>query len=599
MKGRKIVCYVILLLLSSVWELKAAFINDGKESSLKTGEDFVALEVVDNLEKASIKVFHKLELQTKLPVKFNNPYDPGEIELYGLFIGPDNREYRIPGFFYQPFLRKAVKDKESYHPLNGGEWRVRFTPNKPGEWSYQLIAEYSGAKIQTDSKTFTVRSGERPGFVRVAPGNTGYFSFDNGQPFLPIGSNVAWYDGRGMIAYEKWFSKMAENGSNYARIWLAPWGFAPEWTDTGLGGYHNRQLQAWQLDYLFELSEKHGIYLMLCLINHGQFSTDTDAEWVHNPYNIENGGFLKEPVEFLTDPRAKELFKRKLRYIVARWGYSVNLFSWEWFNEVNLTAGLGDGSLLTPWMEEMESYLRTIDPYGRLVSNSYSCSYRGDEPEWTTRAVDYLQIHQYNQFNWSKAWRQTISDLRGGSSKPILIGEYGLQSMVNDPQGIHFHEGLWAGIFAGSAGTGMIWWWDTFLEPNNLYYHFKGVSRFMEGETLHQGRLRPIQLVDNEQLLGYGLVGDSKALVWARSKKYNHRYFENAARKIGSSFVRFPKVSGIIQVPGLVPGQYQVEMWDTIKGKIIKSKVRQLDEGNFLLELPKFKKDLAFKIYRL
>ncbi|NLW48516.1 MAG: DUF5060 domain-containing protein, partial [Firmicutes bacterium] len=373
--------------------------------------------------------------------------------------------------------RVVKKGKESYHPVDGAEWRVRFTPTQPGEWSYRIIAEYGGEKFAIDPVTFTVQSGERSGFIRVAPGDNGYFCFDNAQQYLPIGSNVAWYDERGMVAYEKWFSQMAANGSNYARIWLAPWGFAPEWKDTGLGRYHNRQLQAWQLDYLFELAEKHDIYLMLCLANHGQFSTNTNAEWEDNPYNIKNGGFLKEPVEFLTDPRAKELFKRRLRYIVARWGYSVNLFSWEWFNEVNLTAGLGDGSILSPWMEEMNNYLKIIDPYDRLVSNSYSSSYRGDEPEWTTTAVDYLQIHQYNQFNWSKAWWQTISDLRKFSSKPILIGEYGLQSIVNDPQGIHFHEGLWAGIFTGSAGTAMLWWWDTFIEPNNLYYHFKGVRR--------------------------------------------------------------------------------------------------------------------------
>lgn len=572
---------------------------DGINPETKTSGNLALFEIGNNLERGNIQAYHKLEIQIKVSAEFRNPYDPEEIDLYGIFTGPDGKDYRIPGFYYQPFSRKIEKGKERYYPSGSAGWRVRFTPTRPGEWSYRLVAEYGGKRFQTGPATFTVRPGERPGFVGVAPGNTGYFCFGNGQLFLPIGSNVAWYDGRGMIAYEKWFSKMAANGSNYARIWLAPWGFAPEWKDTGLGIYHNRQLLAWQLDYLFELAEKHGIYLMLCLTNHGQFSKNTNAEWERNPYNIENGGFLKEPVEFLTDPKAKELFKRKLRYIVARWGYSVNLFSWEWFNEVNLTAGLGDGSILTPWMEEMESYLRTIDPYERLVSNSYSSSFRGDEPEWTTEAVDYLQIHQYNQFNWSKAWWQTISDIRGVSKRPILVGEYGFQSLINDPQGIHFHEGLWAGIFTGSAGTGMIWWWDTFLEPNNLYYHFKGVSRFFAGEALHQGDLHPVELADNKQLLAYGLVGDSRALIWARSKKYNHRYFENAARKVGPALVRFPKVGGIIEVPGLLPGQYKIEVWDTIKGKIIKSKVQKLDGGDFRLQLPKFKKDLAFKVYRL
>lgn len=74
---------------------------------------------------------------------------------------------------------------------------------------------------------------------------------------------------------------------------------------------------------------------------------------------------------------------------------------------------------------------------------------------------------------------------------------------------------------------------------------------------------------------------------------------ENAARKVGNSWVKFPKVSGTIEVPGLIPGEYQVEIWDTIKGNIIKSSLQQVDKGNFQLQLPKFKKDLALKINKL
>ena len=87
-----------------------------------------------------------------------------------------------------------------------------------------------------------------------------------------------------------------------------------------------------------------------------------------NPYNVVRGGFLKEPVDFLTDVGARKLFKQKLRYIVARWGYITNLFSWEWWNEVKLTDGLGDLALLTPWLREMNLYLGEIDPHRHLIS---------------------------------------------------------------------------------------------------------------------------------------------------------------------------------------------------------------------------------------
>lgn len=555
------------------------------------------LSLADNLQDGSMAAFEKLEIRAELAARVNNPYDPEEIEVNGLFTDPEGKVYRIPGFYFQPFRRTVEGDREVYTPTGEPDWRVRFTPMRPGDWTYRLSVRQGADEVLSEAVPFKVRPGNRPGFVRVAPGGTGYFVFDDGRPFIPIGSNVAWYDGRGMLAYEYWFKRMAENGANYARIWLAPWGFAPEWLDTGLGNYQNRQRQAWQLDYLFELAEKHGIYIMLCLTNHGQFSRSTNPEWDQNPYNVANSGFLQEPAKFLTDPRAKDLFRRKLRYIVARWGYSPNLFSWEWFNEVNLTSGLSDDALLVPWMEEMNAYLKSLDPYGHLVSNSFSSSIRGDEPHWTTGAVDYLQIHQYNQYNWSMIWYQYLQDIRRVSSKPVLIGEYGLQTGVIDPKGIHFHEGLWAGIFTGAAGSGMLWWWDTYIEPNDLYYHFKGVSSFFAGERLHEGRLKPARLTTtNEDLQALGLLGEERALIWVRSAKYNHRYFENQAFKVGPEKVVFPKVKGAVEIPGLRPGAYLLQRWDTITGKMLSQAEIRHKGGVYTLKLPEFDKDLAFKI---
>src|SRR5690554_2822862 len=367
-----------------------------------------------------------------------------------------------------------------------------------------------------------------------------------------------------------------------------------------LGNYEHRQLQAWQLDYLLELAEKHGIYLMICLLNHGQFTKNTNPEWDENPYNVQNGGFLREPVEFLSNPEAKKLFQRKLRYISARWGYSPNIFSWEWFNEVNLTDGLDDAELLVPWMEEMKDYLYSIEPYNRLTSNSFSTAYRGDEEEWTTTAVDYLQIHKYNQVNWSRGWWWAVSDLRKFSSKPILIGEYGKQSVIIDPQGIHFHDGLWGGGFAGAAGSAMLWWWDTYIEPHDLYYHYQGLSKFFAEEDLHRQGMTAVRLAkDSEEIQGFALLSPVRALIWVRSKKYNQMYFESSAWKVGPEKVEFPEVTEEITIPNLLPGKYRIESWQTFTGEILETRVEEAPQGLLVIKLPPFKKDIAYKIYHV
>ena len=44
--------------------------------------------------------------------------------------------------------------------------------------------------------------------------------------------------------------------------------------------------------------------------------------------------FVNFCVDFFTDERAKADYKNRLRYLVARYGYSTSVFAWEFFNEV-------------------------------------------------------------------------------------------------------------------------------------------------------------------------------------------------------------------------------------------------------------------------
>lgn len=46
------------------------------------------------------------------------------------------------------------------------------------------------------------------------------------------------------------------------------------------------------------------------------------------------------------------------------------------------------------------------------------------------------------------------------------------RSGLTDPDGIGLHNDLWAPSVSLAAGTAMMWWWDSYIAPYNLYHHF-------------------------------------------------------------------------------------------------------------------------------
>jgi len=82
---------------------------------------------------------------------------------------------------------------------------------------------------------------------------------------------------------------------------------------------------------------------LIIKITKGQFSTSDDPNWATNPYNSAvSGGILSAPQDLWTNSQAYSLFQRRFRYIVARWGYSTSLMSWELWNEVDLSDAFDD-----------------------------------------------------------------------------------------------------------------------------------------------------------------------------------------------------------------------------------------------------------------
>ena len=539
-----------------------------------------------------------LELQLETSVTVANPYDPAQIDILVHFRGPDGVLMTVPAFWMQPY------DVTSQQPTGNAGWRVRFTPPLAGDWQAQ--AELVGLQAASEPVAFTVNPSADPGFIRIHPDNPRYFAFDDGNFYFPNGLNIGWGGEDVLGDYERWLDSLSANDGNLVRVWMASWSFGIEWADTGLGNYGARQKQAWLLDQIFQMAEERGIYIMLCLVNHGAFSTSVNAEWAQNPYNDDLGGPLATPAEFVTNDVAKAFFKQRLRYIAARWGYSTHLFAWEWWNEVNWT-GIGDDTLI-PWIAEMTPVLQQFDPYDHLITNSNANG--GMTQVWAMPEIDFSQQHDYTGGDLLATLRRDFERItKVAPDKPLLMGELGYsagaQVALDD---LHLHTGLWGAPFLGYAGGSMYWWWDTFVDPQDQWHQYGALARFFAGEDLATLTPATAQVTGDAQALT--LQAEEQALLWLLSNSYTVPAAQTAYDKALLAAIKSktkltnwtyepPLLSGVtVTVTGLADGDYRAQWYAPATGEWLAEMTATVSAGTVTVVAPDFAADLAVKLVR-
>ena len=514
------------------------------------------------------------------------------------FSGPSGQALSAPAFWYQDY------DPRTLAPRGAPGWRARFTPTEAGEWTAaaELVAPRA---LKSASLRLTVQPDPTArGFVRVSDRDPRYLAFDDGSFYFPIGLNMGWAGQDVLGDYTKWLDHLSQNGGNYIRVWMASWSFAIEWDDTGLGNYANRLQRAWLLDQVFKLAEERGVYVMLCLVNHGAFSATTNPEWDSNPYNAALGGPLEFPQDFVSSLAAKELFKRRVRYIAARWAYSPSLAVWEWWNEVQWTP-ISEQDLM-PWISEMTAELNTYDPYHHLVSTSFGSG--TTNTTWSLGEISLAQQHDYSAADALLALPNTLRQFgRTAAGKPVLLAEYGSNAAEEtapyNREAIHLHNGLWAAPFAGYAGTGMYWWWDNYVEPLNLWFQYRGAAQFFQGEDL-RGMTPTAAQVSPGGAGALALQTTERALVWVRADGYTFQAAKNAYDEAGKKGAvpadwkyALPVQSGLrVELTGLKDGDYQVQWYSTLDGETGKPETLTVKDGRLAVDLPDLQTDLAFKV---
>ena len=188
-------------------------------------------------EIKEIGKYARIEFVIGVEAEYQNPFDPEEIDLTIAFKDPAGNTYSLPVFFMQDYERRSFqrggKSQGWYYPVGAGRWKGRFAPTETGKWSATAQLKDRNGTIRSNTVGFDCKPSASKGFVRAGRSDKRFFEFTEGEPFFPIGQNLA-FVGEGQYVNlskaEQIFKTLADNGANFLRIWTCcqDWAMAIE-----------------------------------------------------------------------------------------------------------------------------------------------------------------------------------------------------------------------------------------------------------------------------------------------------------------------------------------------------------------------------------
>ena len=590
-----------------------------------------------NYPNGRVPRYEKLEITLTLNASYSNPFDPDVIRVDGYFISPDHTTLVQPGFYYQGYQVSGIGASETYTPAGNPAWKVRFTPGEVGTYQYRITVTDKNGTVNSSTNSFEVIDSSNPGFIRVSRKNSRYFEFDNGDPFIGLGLNIAWWqdEHQRISTYEYYLGRMNESKANLARVWMTNSGKDQNWIlsiqDKTLGADYNLE-EAWAFDTILDRAQQKGVYVLLTLDDVNQYTYN----WPDNVYNSASGGPCSYRSAIFTNAEAKKYQKRIFRYLIARWGYSPNILSWELFNEIDELQWSDPDHWsrqdMINWHAEMAGYIKSVDAHQHLVNTSTGSFKTHPDLYEALPEMDFAEIHFYYvegccDYAPSDPAGRDMADLtryyshlvyNSVTHKPSLIGEWGLLNenwiaspfLADDDQGIHLHNGLWSSLMSGMATTGLSWHWEYHKEHAPAWWqHYRAIANFLEGINVSNlTAMKPVNVdfslpngsdgrpdafsSTNDHLRVMGLRSGN--LIYAWMQNTNHTWW-NDVHGIAPS----PQ-SGTISVRDLTPGaSYTVEWWNTYTStlQVFASDVLTARaNGSILIHVNNLENDVAFKM---
>ncbi len=528
-------------------------------------------------ENDHVAAYDMVEFVVELDAEYENPYDQREIALDAVFTSPSGVVLELPGFW----------DGEE-------NWKLRFTPNEAGGWTYDVTVTDSRGSGPSLRGSLEVADSDHRGFLRIGDQvdpsySPRYFAYEDG---------TAWY-GRGHADLDmslggaapggnglRKFSEMTAIGENY-EMWWPMWGnnFMQETYDD----YAPAQMNI--IDFVVREAETNGIALVYTIWGH-QFLRTPAHDWPDERWNFNGFSELTDIAGFFTDPEAWAWQENYYRYVIARWSYSPAIVMWQTITEINGTEAYAQTD---PWHEKVNAYFQDRDPYRHPTTATMSGAV--DWPQGHA-VMDVPQVHLYHIFGDNPIadgahfaeWTRRMWDRE---VKPNWIGEYGNSIQAFYPE--FMHNANWTSLAAGSAMTPIEW------NDLNEFGRFDDAMREDMARFAEFTDQLPLAVIDPEtvevassdpDVRGWALAGARGGVFWLQDFALEDATIEEIRAD------QTVRANVVVTLGDLAAGTWQIRPFDTWSGEWGEPYSVECPRGGCEVIVPAFHRDIALLLER-
>jgi hypothetical protein len=301
------------------------------------------------------------------------------------------------------------------------------------------------------------------------------------------------------------------------------------------------EAKARRIEAMLAMARRRGIRVKLTL-EHFRSIGEGPQKWADKPlHHVSHGGPAASIADFFDGDKSREQFKRKIAWFARRFGDRPEVYGWELWNEINAVRG-GD---YMAWTEVMLAELHKHFPRNLCMQSLGSFDTDRVRPLYRRHSLlpanDVAQVHRYLDLGAALEVchgpvdvlaADAVREIRSfGVAKPVILAESGavepkhtgpFKLYAADKAGTILHDILFAPFFAGSAGCGQSWHWDSYVERNDLWWHFGRFAEFVQGlDPAAEGFVPSMQ--PHDRLRVYRLEGRRTTLLWCRDIRNDWR----------------------------------------------------------------------------